>query len=415
MGYRAVTQADADSLRRAPVGLIVNRVLPNTPAAKAGIQAGDVIRRINADSIRDETHFKSLLRTVYAGDAVTLSVIRDGLPRKILVVSESLPRETCDSLDVEYTSFPIKNVRLRAVLVSPKHSGHKKLPALLIVSALGSPQLIGTPFYSMTRNLAYAAAAAGFRVLRFELRGCGDSEGEDYREADFDAEVGDNLAALDWLAGRNDVLSECVFVFGHSTGGMEAALLAGRRDLAGLIVSCTVGRTCFERMAETVRLQDEFAGRSAGEIEESVRRILLFATAIARGDSLPDILRSQPAFSEFVNSSGRIMDDRTPAFWRQQLNLNLAETYEHVGEPTLVVYGASDFITSKACHERIRETLSASGNPDVELRVIPTMDHTYAFAEDKKTSFFNYRKRDFRENPDGVKTVVDWLVRHAGR
>jgi len=37
---------------------------------------------------------------------------------------------------------------------------------------------------------------------------------------DFNSEVNDNLAALDYLLNRNDVDKDNVFVFGHSTGGI---------------------------------------------------------------------------------------------------------------------------------------------------------------------------------------------------
>jgi len=129
--------------------------------------------------------------------------------------------------------------------------------------------------------------------------------------------------------------SDCpkrVFVYGHNTGGMEAAILASRRDLAGLVVSCTIGR---------------------------------------------------------------IMDDRRVAFWRQQLNLNLPELYGIVLEPVLVLYGASDFLTRLACHEQIRDVLMASGNRDVTLSVVEGLDHSYAHAKDVKASWDNYATRNF--------------------
>jgi alpha-beta hydrolase superfamily lysophospholipase len=306
-------------------------------------------------------------------------------------------------------------VIIGSVVVSPKKARDKRLPALLIVSALGSPQLIGTYFYSMTRSLAHTAAAAGFRVMRFELRGFGDSEGEDYRDTDFYSEVEDNLAALDLLSGRKDVDPKRVFVFGHSTGGMEAALMAGRRDLAGLAVSCTIGRTFFERLAETVRLQNTLSGKAPAETAENVRRMMAFAGAIAAGDSLPTILAKNPECAAYVNSSGRIMDDRTPAFWRQQLNVNLPEAYGKIAEPVLIVYGASDFITMQVCHEHILDVLVSAGNPDAVLKVIAGLDHSYAFALDQKESYLSYQKQNFRENPEGVETVVRWLADRAAR
>jgi alpha-beta hydrolase superfamily lysophospholipase len=114
-----------------------------------------------------------------------------------------------------------------------------------------------------------------------------------------------------------------------------------------------------------------------------------------------------------VNASGRIMDDRNPAYWRQQLNLNLSETYSAVTEPVLIIYAASDFLTQRACHEHIRDVLVASGNENVTLAVIPNLDHAYAHAKDKQASYTNYQTRDFEANPEPINRIVSWLKESA--
>lgn len=252
-------------------------------------------------------------------------------------------------------------------------------------------------------------------MLRFELRGFGDSEGEDYRTTDFATEIDDNLAALDYLMSRNDVDPNNVFVFGHSTGGIMAAVLAGKRDIAGVITSCTIGRTFYERLVETVRLQGQLGDEPAVDIDKKIKDYLYLTTSIARGNSLSVILKKNPNLSRFVNKSNRIMDDRTVEYWRQQLNLNLSEIYGEIAEPVLIVYAASDFLTQLACHEHIRDVLSASGNADVMLAVMPNLDHQYAYAKDKKESFENYQTRNFKENPEAPEQMIKWMIKHINR
>ncbi|HVP57129.1 MAG TPA: alpha/beta fold hydrolase, partial [bacterium] len=262
------------------------------------------------------------------------------------------------------------------------------------------------------REIAYAATKAGFRVLRFELRGSGDSEGEDYRETDFTAEVNDNLAAFDYLVSRPDVDPAQVFVMGHSTGGMVAAIIASRRETAGLIVSCTIGRTFYERSLETLRLQSEFAGDPPSVTDTKLKEYLDLMTAAARGDSLSEITARNPALAKYVNTSGRIMDDRNLAYWREQLNLNLPDIYAHVTEPVLIIYAASDFLTELACHEAIRDVLKAAGNRDVTLAVVPETDHAYAYARDKREAYDSYAKSDRKPNPEPFRRVAEWLQAH---
>jgi alpha-beta hydrolase superfamily lysophospholipase len=137
--------------------------------------------------------------------------------------------------------------------------------------------------------------------------------------------------------------------------------------------------------------------------------------SVARGDSLSSILARNSELKRLVNSSGHIMDDRNTEYWRQKLNLNLAEIYSKVTEPVLIVYGESDFLSQLACHENIRDALVRAGNPDVALAVIPNADHTYALAKDKKESFEHYKTRTFRPNPAAFEEIVKWLSVHAKR
>jgi pimeloyl-ACP methyl ester carboxylesterase len=411
MGYRAATAAESESLRFRTGGLIVNRVLPASPAERAGLRIGDVIQSVDGREVVDESGLRAILRERYAGQTLVLSVMRAGDRRTLRVVAAALPAEHADSVEIEYTAFSARGARLRAVVASPLGGGGKRLPAVLMVSALHSPQLIGVPFPSLSRDLAYRLARSGFRVIRFELRGFGDSEGEDYRTADFESEIEDNLGALEYLAGRSDVDPRRIFVFGHSTGGIEAAVVAARRPLAGLIVSATIGRTYFERMAETLRLQGQLAGDSGSAIDRTVRTYVQFASAILRGETDTELQRDT-TFVRFFNSAGRIMDDRTVEFWRQQLGIGLAEVYARVRCPVLIIYPASDYLTQLACHERIRDVLLAAGNGDVTLRVIPETDHAYSRAKDVRGAFENQRRRTFEGNPAPGDSIVSWLTRH---
>jgi len=411
LGYRAITQADIDSLKLPDGrGLIVNRVLPNTPAERAGIKVGDMLKKFDENIIQDPSQFLTILRKYYAGDTIKISLLRNRKPKIVNLIMQSLPEEKSDEIDIEYTSFPTGGIYLRAVVSSPLGSQNKKLPALLIVSALNSPQLIGASFYSLHRELAYAVSRAGFRVMRFELRGYGDSEGEDYRTTDFNTEVEDNLAALDYLMNRNDVDKDNVFVFGISTGGQVAAILASKKDIRGLITSNTIGRTFYERMAETLRLQGKFSSDSDSEIDQTIKNYLNLTVSVANGDSLNSILKRSPELSQLVNQNNRIMDDRSVEYWCQQLNLNLSDIYGKITAPVFILYAESDFLTQLACHEHIRDVLSSAGNKDVTLTVIPNCDHSFSYAKNKRESFKNYKTGNFKFNPEPARQITEWMT-----
>ena len=410
-GFRGIEQADVDSLNLKDThGLIVNRIVPDTPAERAGLNVGDIVKKYDDHQITSRSQFISILKNYYANDNISISLIRDGEYLKLNLVLQVFPEEKDESLDIEYTSFETDGVNLRAVISSPLNSKNKKLPAVLLVSALSSPRLIGVAFRSATRELAYDLSKAGFRVLRFELRGFSESEGEDYRTLDFKTESDDNLAALDYLMTRKDVDGSKVFIYGHSTGGMIAAILASKRKTAGVIPSCTMGRTFFERAMETLRVQGEFSGKTPAEIDDMLKDFINLLVPISQGESLSSIIKRLPDLAKFVNENNRIMDDRNIDYWRQQLNLNLPLIYSSIEEPALVIYAASDYLTLLACHEHIKDVMVASDNKDVTLSVIENLDHAYSFANSKKESYQNYHTRNFKTNLEAHKQIIDWLL-----
>jgi alpha-beta hydrolase superfamily lysophospholipase len=409
-GYRAITRADVDSMNLFDTnGVCINLVLPDSPAERAGFRAGDILKKYDDHVIPDNLQFVDIYQKYYAGDKITVTFLRNDSLKKTELTLEQFPRETSSEIDIEYTSFPAGDAYLRAVVTSPPDSRDEKLPALLIVSALGSYRLIASPYYSLQKELAYDVSKAGFRVLRFEQRGFGDSEGEDFRTMDFNSEVDDNLAALDYLLSRNDVDKDNVFVFGHSTGGIVAALIAAERQIAGIITSCTIGRTYYERTVETLRLQGELAGDSKIEIAGTIKKYMNLMVPVAQGRSLQEILRESPGISGLVNTNGRIMDDRTAEYWHQKLNMNIPRIYSKITEPVMIIYGESDFLTQLACHKNIEDVLLSANNPNVTFKAIPNLDHAYAYARDKKESFMNYKTRNFKKNQEVFDEIITWI------
>ncbi|NGY05369.1 DegQ family serine endoprotease [Solimonas terrae] len=66
-------------------GALVGRVLPKSPADKAGIKAGDLIVEANGKPIIDFGQLRSLVGLMRVGDKVDLKLYRDGKPKDVSV------------------------------------------------------------------------------------------------------------------------------------------------------------------------------------------------------------------------------------------------------------------------------------------------------------------------------------------
>ncbi|HEX4592492.1 MAG TPA: PDZ domain-containing protein, partial [Gemmataceae bacterium] len=74
-------------------GVVIARVVPNSPAAKAGVQPDDVITSLDGQQIHEN---RALLRTVGnlpIGQSTSLTVLRDGHPVKLNLTLEEQPKD----------------------------------------------------------------------------------------------------------------------------------------------------------------------------------------------------------------------------------------------------------------------------------------------------------------------------------
>ena len=67
------------------LGLVVEYVMPNSPAATAGIQQNDILKMLNDQILIEPSQLRKLLQTFSDGTDVTLTVLRKGQEQKVNV------------------------------------------------------------------------------------------------------------------------------------------------------------------------------------------------------------------------------------------------------------------------------------------------------------------------------------------
>ncbi|MDQ5769763.1 Do family serine endopeptidase [Thiothrix subterranea] len=91
-GQLGVEVQDVDSIMARDFGIkpnegaIINQVLAGSPAEKAGVEAGDIIIKMNNKNVQGAVDVKNIIGDLRVGTEVNMTLLRAGRPRNITVI-----------------------------------------------------------------------------------------------------------------------------------------------------------------------------------------------------------------------------------------------------------------------------------------------------------------------------------------
>ncbi len=74
-------------------GVLVGEVFPNTPAAAAGFEAGDIITKYDGQKVKDRSGLQMLVERATVGSRHDVEVLRDGKTHTLQVVAKAMPKD----------------------------------------------------------------------------------------------------------------------------------------------------------------------------------------------------------------------------------------------------------------------------------------------------------------------------------
>ncbi len=318
-------------------------------------------------------------------------------------------------------------IELAGTLTLPEGAG--PFPAVALITGSGAQDrdqaLVGhRPFLVLADHLT----RAGIAVLRSDDRGVGESGG-DFSSSTSRDFAGDAAAAVAYLRTRPEVDPGAVGLVGHSEGGMIAPMVAvewGGVDFVVLLAGPGLPGTELLRMqgAAIARAmgadegQVEAAGRSQARIfaavleEEESRRVervrAVLEEALAESD--PEELQAQgiPPGGEEAWVEGQVQMARSEWF-RSFLMYDPRVHLSELQIPVLALFGEKDLqVPAEENRAALAGALREAENPDVTIRVLPSLNHLFQTAE--TGSPMEYAQIEETFAPVALEAVSSWII-----
>ncbi|NTV15109.1 MAG: DegQ family serine endoprotease [Desulfobulbaceae bacterium] len=124
-------------------GVLVSEVLPDSPAASAGLQRGDVIRKLNGEVMDGTARFRSTVAALGAGTGVVLEVGRAGAPLTLKMTISEAPRHQQNEITLKNSAGKLGGLSVAPVddLARQRFELPDKLTSGAVITELatGSP------------------------------------------------------------------------------------------------------------------------------------------------------------------------------------------------------------------------------------------------------------------------------------
>lgn len=298
--------------------------------------------------------------------------------------------------DVTFTSTS-GDVTLAGTLLVPEGDG--PFPAVAFVSGSGAQDrdeaLMGhKPFLVM----ADALARRGIASVRFDDRGTGESTG-DHMGSTVEEFAGDVKGAVSFLASRPEVDRHAIGVLGHSEGGLTGPMAAAEDDEIDFLVllappAVPLPSLLGRQTRDILALQGVDEGLVDRLLATQTADLALIRERTLDADALAEKLRARSrAYEEEFSDEERerlgvneeaieqgIRISTTPWF-RSLVRIDPADYLREIRVPVLALFGGRDVqVAAEENAEALRRALAAAGNSDVDVRILPGLNHLFQTA-----------------------------------
>ena len=355
------------------------------------------------------------------GDPVSIQYSRSGKLKSEKLKAIAKPLIKSPFAEVLYDWVEFGNGWLRTITYKPK-SGHK-LPAILLVPGYGCGSIENYPL-SYNGKMINEWVQSGFAVVTIEKSGMGDSYGcMPCVEVDLKTDIESFDRGYQYMQQLPFIDKERLFIWGHSMGGTIAPEIAKRHQPKGVMVFACVFRPWSEFLLEMHRVQKPLMeGLSYQQTEEFVRTIQkIYYEFFILKKSLAQ-LHENPEYKKLVQSELNYAPGNTNMwgrhwrFWQQLDSVNLAQSWQQLNCPVLVIHGGADYEQCSMVEPfMIHETVNEKHPGFATWITIRELDHFMMRSKDWTEAYRNFKDQQYLKgnfNKEIADATVEWLKKN---
>jgi pimeloyl-ACP methyl ester carboxylesterase len=371
---------------KAPEGIIVNQVLPNTTASELALKNGDIILEVNGNAIKTMTDLMTLRTDLRANQTIEMKIWRAGEQIIKRGKSIAIPNETSNSAEIIYDEIPFKEGWLRVIVNKPNANialGNGKHPTIFFIPGYTCSSVDNFSPIHPYGKLLDSLSGLGYAIFRVEKPGMGDNVNTgDCFQMGFNQELEAYKIAYQHLKDYDFIDLENIHILGHSMGGVYAPLLAADFNPKGVIVYGTSNESWFEYLLRITRYQTPWINGDWIQMEKDARTVTRMwfkhfyekvpTKELAKTPEFEEILRR-----EFQWDGEDQILGRDEIFWQELHDQNTTEAWAKTSAHVLSLYGEADLpAISPDSHEEIVKIVNTYHPGHGTFKLVPETDHS---------------------------------------
>ncbi|WP_434668545.1 alpha/beta hydrolase [Klebsiella sp. B345] len=244
------------------------------------------------------------------------------------------------------------------------------------------------------RLLAEGLASKGFATLRIDKRGMfASASAVDNPNAVTIADYVDDVRA--WVKVlRREIQTPCIWIIGHSEGGLVALASAQGEDVCGVILVATPGRP----MGEVLRGQFKANPANAFLLEEALP--IIDALEHQRRVNTKNI---HPVLQNLFNPE-------VQGFLIDAFSYNPSQLISTISKPVLVLQGQRDIQVEEMDARKLQ-----TANPQASLVILPNMNHVMkeVTSDNIEENITSYAEPALSLAPGLIESIGSFLINNV--